>query len=304
MELRAVALETRADLTLDLGRHRELVGELRELVTEFPVRERLRHQLMLALYRSGRQAEALAAYREFGDLLREEYGIEPGEALQELHRRVLRSDPTLAVAVAEPRTSPNSPASSHRRPRRSRSLSHFRRRPAAVPVDPVRRTATDRRHEAGEDADSALGEQDGHDPRYGARPALLRLPDLAGDPGVRDLAAELAPRGRRRRVSRRHHHRGEHPQRRERGRDLREPRCGVPRSGPHPLARRGGARRPAESRALGAITGNPASARVAPTRSGASAGSTPATCSTTTRRPVRSCNSGGPTFLVPPTTEA
>ncbi|WP_433115670.1 BTAD domain-containing putative transcriptional regulator [Micromonospora sp. CA-246542] len=104
VELRAVALETRSELTLDLGRHRETIGELVELVAEFPVRERLRHQLVLALYRSGRQAEALAAYREFGDLLREEYGIEPGEALQELHRRILRSDPTLAATphTAEP----------------------------------------------------------------------------------------------------------------------------------------------------------------------------------------------------------
>ncbi|MEU7589429.1 BTAD domain-containing putative transcriptional regulator [Micromonospora sp. NPDC049230] len=101
VELRAVALETRADLMLDLGRHREMVGELVEVVAEFPVRERLRHQLMLALYRSGRQAEALAAYREFGDLLREEYGIEPGEALQELHRRILCSDPTLVAGVPE-----------------------------------------------------------------------------------------------------------------------------------------------------------------------------------------------------------
>ncbi|MCF0092561.1 BTAD domain-containing putative transcriptional regulator [Micromonospora sp. MH99] len=107
VELRAVALETRAELTLDLGRHREAVGELVELVAEFPVRERLRHQLMLALYRSGRQAEALAAYREFGDLLREEYGIEPGEVLQELHRRILRSDPTLVVA--KPSTEPETP---------------------------------------------------------------------------------------------------------------------------------------------------------------------------------------------------
>ncbi|MFG1880803.1 BTAD domain-containing putative transcriptional regulator [Micromonospora sp. NPDC049102] len=106
VELRAVALETRAELRLDLGRHRETVGELVELVAEFPVRERLRHQLMLALYRSGRQAEALAAYREFGELLREEYGIEPGGALQELHRRILRSDPTLVMA--EP-TEPEAP---------------------------------------------------------------------------------------------------------------------------------------------------------------------------------------------------
>ncbi|MFG3598812.1 AfsR/SARP family transcriptional regulator [Micromonospora chersina] len=102
VELRAVALETRTELELASGRHGELVGRLVELVAEFPVRERLRHQLMLALHRSGRQAEALAAYRDFADLLREEYGIEPGEALQDLHRRILRSDPTLTPQATPP----------------------------------------------------------------------------------------------------------------------------------------------------------------------------------------------------------
>ncbi|MCW3842739.1 winged helix-turn-helix domain-containing protein [Micromonospora yasonensis] len=102
VELRAVALETRVELDLASGRHRELVGELVELVAEFPVRERLRHQLMLALYRSGRQAEALAAYRDFDELLREEYGIEPGEVLQELHQRILRADPSLIPAPPAP----------------------------------------------------------------------------------------------------------------------------------------------------------------------------------------------------------
>ncbi|TQJ25273.1 DNA-binding SARP family transcriptional activator [Micromonospora sp. A202] len=101
VELRAVALETRAELKLESGRHRELVGELVELVAEFPVRERLRHQYMLALYRSGRQAEALAAYRDIDSLLREEYGIGPGEALRELHGRILRADPTLTAGVPE-----------------------------------------------------------------------------------------------------------------------------------------------------------------------------------------------------------
>ncbi|MEO3771575.1 AfsR/SARP family transcriptional regulator [Micromonospora sp. B9E7] len=99
VELRAVALETRAELELDSGRHRETVGELVELVAEFPVRERLRHQYMLALYRSGRQAEALAAYRDIDSLLREEHGIGPGEALRELHGRILRADPTLTAEV-------------------------------------------------------------------------------------------------------------------------------------------------------------------------------------------------------------
>ncbi|MEV0721562.1 AfsR/SARP family transcriptional regulator [Micromonospora purpureochromogenes] len=106
VETRATALETWAELELEQGRHRELIGGLVELVAEFPVRERLRHQYMLALYRSGRQAEALAAYREIDDLLREEYGIEPGEALQGLHRRILRADPTLAPTLPSPRPGP------------------------------------------------------------------------------------------------------------------------------------------------------------------------------------------------------
>ncbi|MEU9512591.1 BTAD domain-containing putative transcriptional regulator [Micromonospora sp. NPDC048169] len=95
VEMRAVALETRTDLELADGRDGELVGRLVELVTEFPVRERLRQQLMLVLHRSGRQAEALAAYRDYAGLLRDEYGIEPGEPLQDLHRRILRADPGL-----------------------------------------------------------------------------------------------------------------------------------------------------------------------------------------------------------------
>ncbi|MGV9762980.1 BTAD domain-containing putative transcriptional regulator [Micromonospora tulbaghiae] len=102
VELRAVALETRTELELADGRHGELVGRLVELVAEFPVRERLRHQLMLALHRSGRQAEALAAYRDYAGLLRDEYGIEPGEPLQDLHRRILRADPDLLLATVEP----------------------------------------------------------------------------------------------------------------------------------------------------------------------------------------------------------
>ncbi|MCX5067748.1 AfsR/SARP family transcriptional regulator [Micromonospora lupini] len=101
VELRAVALETRVELELARGQHRELIGELVELVAEFPVRERLRHHYMVALYRSGRQAEALAAYGEIDSLLREQYGIDPGPALRELHGRILRADPTLTAGVTE-----------------------------------------------------------------------------------------------------------------------------------------------------------------------------------------------------------
>ncbi len=94
-ELRLAALEARIDADLALGRHDALTGELERLVAEHPLRERLHGQLMLALYRSGRQAEALAAYRRVRDLLAGELGIDPGEPLQRLHASVLGHDPAL-----------------------------------------------------------------------------------------------------------------------------------------------------------------------------------------------------------------
>ena len=97
-ELRLTALERRIEADLALGRHGELVGELKALIDEHPLRERLRGQLMLALYRSGRQAEALDVYRETRRRLVGELGIEPGPALHELEQAILRQDPALAVA--------------------------------------------------------------------------------------------------------------------------------------------------------------------------------------------------------------
>lgn len=94
-ELRLSALEARIEADLALGRHGELVPELDALVRQHPLRERLRGQLMLALYRSGRQAEALEAYREARRALVDEMGLEPGRALQELERAILRQDPQL-----------------------------------------------------------------------------------------------------------------------------------------------------------------------------------------------------------------
>src|SRR5215213_7013319 len=90
-ELRLVAREERFDAALALGRHAELVGELEALVSEHPHRERLRGQLMLALYRSGRQAEALAAYRD-ARLALDALGIEPSEQLRRLERQILTQD--------------------------------------------------------------------------------------------------------------------------------------------------------------------------------------------------------------------
>jgi DNA-binding SARP family transcriptional activator/predicted negative regulator of RcsB-dependent stress response len=90
-----VALEERLDADLALGRHAELVGELEALVASHPHRERLRRQLMLALYRSGRPAEALEAYRRARSRLVEEFGLEPSQALQQLERAILLADPAL-----------------------------------------------------------------------------------------------------------------------------------------------------------------------------------------------------------------
>src|SRR6266508_5549330 len=94
-ELRTGTLEQRIDADLALGRHSELIGELEALVREHPLRERLRGQLMLALYRSGRQAEALAAYQDARRALVEELGIEPHRALQQLERSILRQERSL-----------------------------------------------------------------------------------------------------------------------------------------------------------------------------------------------------------------
>jgi predicted ATPase/DNA-binding SARP family transcriptional activator len=95
-ELRLAALEDRVEADLALGRDAELVAELERLVAQHPLRERLRGQLMLALYRCERQAEALEAFRAARRALVEELGIEPGPALQQLQRRVLEQDPSLA----------------------------------------------------------------------------------------------------------------------------------------------------------------------------------------------------------------
>src|SRR5262245_22130124 len=81
-ELRLTAVEDRVDADLTLGRHVQLVGELERLVAEHPLRARLRGQLMLALYRSGRQADALAVYQRARRTLADELGIEPGESLR------------------------------------------------------------------------------------------------------------------------------------------------------------------------------------------------------------------------------
>src|SRR5215208_1916315 len=94
-ELRVEALEERVEADLALGRHDSLVPELEALVAEHPYRERLRAQLILALYRCGRQADALAAYQAARRTLDEELGLEPGRRLQELEQAILQHDPAI-----------------------------------------------------------------------------------------------------------------------------------------------------------------------------------------------------------------
>jgi DNA-binding SARP family transcriptional activator/WD40 repeat protein len=101
-DLRVAALEQLIEAKLALGRHAELVGQLETLIAEHPYRERLRVQLMLALYRCDRQAEALQAYQDARRTLVEELGIEPGERLRELERAILAQDPSLAAPALGP----------------------------------------------------------------------------------------------------------------------------------------------------------------------------------------------------------
>jgi YVTN family beta-propeller protein len=102
-ELRLAALEDRIDAEFELGRHDFLVGELRALVSEHPLRERFRGQLMAALYRCGQQAEALEVYRKGRAALQGELGLEPGPTLQELEQAILRQDPALGAPAPPPR---------------------------------------------------------------------------------------------------------------------------------------------------------------------------------------------------------
>ncbi|SDM14599.1 AfsR/SARP family transcriptional regulator [Nonomuraea jiangxiensis] len=96
-EARLAAQETCFDIELGLGRHHELIGELTDLVERSPLRERLRGQLMLALHRSGRQAEALEVYRVGREHLVAELGLEPGEELRQLETAILQGDHTLLL---------------------------------------------------------------------------------------------------------------------------------------------------------------------------------------------------------------
>ncbi|MFG6196589.1 BTAD domain-containing putative transcriptional regulator [Nonomuraea sp. JJY05] len=106
-QLRLAALELRAESLLRLGRHRDIVEELRDLTRRNPLRERVRELLMTALFRSGSPAEALQVYEEGRVLLAEELGLSPGEGLRRCHEMVLRADAAPAPSAPAPRETPH-----------------------------------------------------------------------------------------------------------------------------------------------------------------------------------------------------
>ena len=113
-ELRIDALEERFEAALELGQHREVVSELRQAVHEHPFRERLWRLLMLALYRSGRAADALETYQSARRVYVDQLGLEPGPELRRTQEAILAHDPEIAAFSATPREAPSLPLESSR----------------------------------------------------------------------------------------------------------------------------------------------------------------------------------------------
>ncbi len=169
-ERRSAALEDRIDADLALGRHAALVPELEAAVRDEPLRERLRGQLMVALYRSGRQGDALQAYADARRTLVEELGLEPGPALRELERQILAQD-----AGLDPPRSPAAPARPTARLRRSPAAATSRadggRRRAGARRDRRRGALGARRRRPGDDRGTAARRR-GHGAAAAAAPAV------------------------------------------------------------------------------------------------------------------------------------
>ena len=192
-ELRLAAVEQRIDAELAAGRHADVVGELERLVREHPLRERLHGQLMLCLYRAGRQAEALEAFRTARAVLVEELGIEPGRSLRQLHEAILAQDPRLDLPVEADR-GPHA-ARDVRRPRARAGRAGPRpRRRVRRPREPVppRRRARRRQESARRGADRACARPR----RSGARRPLLGSRGCACLLAVGAVAAAVSARRR------------------------------------------------------------------------------------------------------------
>ncbi|MEV7010110.1 BTAD domain-containing putative transcriptional regulator [Streptosporangium sp. NPDC051022] len=134
VERRMSVLETLMDLDLELGRHTDAVSELIALTADHPLRERLRAQLMLAYYRCGRQADALAVFAETRAALIDELGIEPGPGLTALHQRILTGDPSLTGAPDPVRQAPAEPREQAAEPEAAESEAPELPRPAQLPA--------------------------------------------------------------------------------------------------------------------------------------------------------------------------
>ena len=198
-ELRLRAVELRNDARLELGGHDALLPELEQLIGEEPYRERLREQQILALYRAGRQKEALEAYRSARRVLVDELGVEPGPALQELERAILRQDAGLEVAARGATCAAAAAAGSGDlarraapRDRRDRGAAPTGRRAAAHP-DRARRNREDAPRPRGRSGARARAARRGRLRRpFGGRRAGARLPD--DRPGARAVRVERRPR--------------------------------------------------------------------------------------------------------------
>lgn len=154
-------LEERIEADLGLGRHTDLVGECHALVAEYPLRERLRGQLMLALYRSGRQAEALEVFRQGRQILGDDLGLEPGQKLRRLEEAILLADSSLDLAATVPVKTPSSPVPV----------------PAQLPADIV--DFTGRAKEVSEICDLLAAEQ-----RDSRNASAVVVAAVSGKPGV------------------------------------------------------------------------------------------------------------------------
>ena len=177
-ELRLQALEARIDADLHLGRQSEVSAELQRLVSVHPLREHLHAQLILALYRCGRQGQALAAYQHARRVLAEELGVEPGTRLRELHRQVLDSDPALA---ADPAPAAGEPAAAYA------AAGPPARVPAQLPPDTADFTGRDEQTRPLRPVATGPGE---------ARPGVVVISAIAGMGGIgkTTLAVHVAHR--------------------------------------------------------------------------------------------------------------
>jgi YVTN family beta-propeller protein len=192
-DLRLAAVEERIEADLALGRHADLIGELEALITENSYRERLRGHLMLALYRSGRQAEALDAYQAARRALVDELGIEPSENLQQLEKQILTHDKALDTPSQPTRAQPTAPPQALERKRVTVLFADLAMTSELEEDDPEQAAAfLDRVHdEAAAEIEAAGGSVE-----KGVAGALLATFSRQQDHAVRAVSAGLATRDR------------------------------------------------------------------------------------------------------------